>query len=100
MKPKKQPSKPGKPRTGRTRQEIVKWLDQHAAEVLLADGLDDAFIGLDYGPEGEPRAVYSRDKCVEVLARSMTHEQAVEYFDYNVEGAYVGPQTPLYIDTI
>jgi hypothetical protein len=77
----------------------VQWLDQRAANVVLVDGLEEAFIGVDYGAD-EPRAVYSRDACIAVLARSMTHEEAVEYFDYNVEGAYVGPQTPLYIDTL
>jgi hypothetical protein len=29
----------------------------------------------------------------------MDLEDAIEYFDFNVSGAYVGEQTPLYIKT-
>jgi hypothetical protein len=28
----------------------------------------------------------------------MTWDEAVEHFDFNVSGAWVGPQTPLFID--
>jgi hypothetical protein len=43
--------------------------------------------------------VYSTKKCIEILARDMGEENAVEYFDFNVAGAYVGPQTPIFIQT-
>ena len=66
--------------------------------MVLADGLEEAFVGVDLDSE-EPRAVYSREKCIAILARDMGEEQAVEYFDFNVAGAYVGPQTPLFITT-
>jgi hypothetical protein len=28
----------------------------------------------------------------------MTHEEAEEYFSFNVEGAYVGEQTPVFLE--
>ena len=28
----------------------------------------------------------------------MSHEDAIEYLEYNVWGAYVGEQTPIYIE--
>lgn len=67
--------------------------------VLLADGFDDAFIGtvptLPWGPE---LAVYDIDKCVTVLQkRGMDLEEATEYFWFNVAGAYVGEQTPVFV---
>ena len=29
----------------------------------------------------------------------MSYEEAVEFFDFNVEGAYMGKGTPMYIET-
>ena len=28
----------------------------------------------------------------------MSYEEAVEYFDFNVEGAYMGEKTPIWVD--
>jgi hypothetical protein len=81
-----------------TRDEISKWLEDRDQVTLLADGLDEAFLGIDTSGD-EPRAVYSTEKCIEILAREMGREDAVEYFDFNVAGAYVGPQTPIFIQT-
>lgn len=81
------------------RKQIGKWLDEALGLTLLcADGLDEAFLGVDWN-NGDPRAVYSIEMCIEILARDMSHEEADEYFWYNTAGAYVGPQTPIFIHT-
>lgn len=64
--------------------------------VLLADGFESAFIGVAY-QFNTPFAVYDREKCIEVLMKDMTHEEAEEYFQYNVQGAYVGENTPAFL---
>ncbi len=63
--------------------------------VLKADGFDEAVIGVatDFT---EPRLVYSVSKCLEILKQEMSEEDAMEYFTYNVSGAYVGEQTPIW----
>jgi hypothetical protein len=63
--------------------------------VLKADGFDEAIIGVatDFT---EPRLIYSVSKCLEILQRDMSQEDAMEYFTYNVSGAYVGEQTPIW----
>lgn len=63
--------------------------------VLRADGFDEAIIGVatDFT---EPRLVYSVSKCLEILKRDMSEEDAMEHFTYNVSGAYVGEQTPVW----
>lgn len=69
-------------------------------KALLADGFEDAFIGFTILPDGDiPLAVYDRAKCIEILMTrdGMTLEDADEYFDFNVSGAYMGPGTPLFI---
>jgi hypothetical protein len=64
-------------------------------ECLLADGFNDAVIGIVYGLE--PKAVYSVRKIVDILMEDMSYEDAVEHFEYNIAGSYVGEKTPLYI---
>jgi hypothetical protein len=69
--------------------------------MLLADGFEDAFLGTTMLQPGrnEELAIYSYDKCIEVLILrdGMTAEEAVEYFDYNVTGAWMGEDTPLFM---
>ena len=73
-------------------------------ECLLADGFDNALIGITEGLN--PVAVYDTDKCIDILMKEsiyplyMNHEDAVEYFYFNVAGAYVGEKTPLFIRMI
>ena len=40
---------------------------------------------------------YNRDKCIEILMKDMDQLEAIEYFEFNVIGAYVGEQTPTFI---
>lgn len=63
--------------------------------ILSADGFDDAVIGVatDFT---EPRLIYSVSKCLEILEKDMSELDALEYFTYNVSGAYVGEQTPIW----
>jgi hypothetical protein len=68
-------------------------------EVMLAAGLDRAFLGLTREWSGHTRAVYDYDRCVKVFMRrdKMTEEDAIEFMDFNVVGAYVGEATPLFV---
>ena len=65
-------------------------------EILKADGFDKAIIGIEIH---SMRLIYSVSKCLEILADDeMTYEDALEYFDYNVRGAWVGDLTPIWCD--
>jgi len=65
-------------------------------EFLFADGFDAAIIGVE---EKTMKIVYSVEKIIESLMLDMTFEEAIEYYDFNIECAYVGEKTPLYIKT-
>ncbi len=67
-------------------------------EFLSADGFDEAILGVVYEMNRLPRIAYSVSKCIEVLMREMDYEEAREYFDFNVSGAYVGEKTPLWVE--
>jgi len=46
-------------------------------------------------------AVYDRNKCLNILmSTGMDYEEAVEYFEFNVVGSYVGETTPVFISLI
>jgi hypothetical protein len=73
---------------------IKQIIESHPDEEFLkADGFDDAIIGLD---SSSNRLIYSYTKCIEILCESMSDEDAVEYFEYNVVNAYVGEKTPIW----
>ena len=60
---------------------------------LFASGFDNAIIGVD---EVGMRLIYSVDKCIEILMQEMSYEDAMEYFDFNISGAYMGDKTPIW----
>jgi len=66
----------------------------HNSEAILWDGCDDAIMGMT--PNG--CVVYSIDRLLDVfIKQGMTEEEAVEWVDYNILGAYVGEYTPVHI---
>jgi hypothetical protein len=67
--------------------------------LMKADGFDSAIIGVAEGIGMKPCLAYSYSKFIEILMEQseMTEEEAVEYMDFNVCGAYVGEQTPIFI---
>ena len=68
------------------------------SEELYADGFDDAIIGI--GRQfNKTIVVYDESKCLDILINrdGMTEEEAIEFFEFNVVGAYVGEHTPIYV---
>ena len=85
----------------KTKENIISWIEEknHPDEsVLLADGLEDAFIGIAY-QFNMAIAIYDKQKCIDIFVNDgMSYEEANEYFDFNVQGAYVGEKTPAFLD--
>jgi hypothetical protein len=68
------------------------------SSVIMADGLEEAFIGLSYRFNDGPVATYDREKIIEIYVRDgMSYEEAEEYFGFNVLGAWVGEKTPVFM---
>lgn len=67
-------------------------------EALLADGFDDALIGVVSVFNRGPVALYDEEKCLEILMErdGMSYSEAEEYFHFNVIGAWVGEKTPAF----
>ena len=72
--------------------------DEFLEDLLLADGYDEAILGRGSRCGQRDVAVYDSEKIVGILVRDgMTHEEAVEYFDFNIIGAWMGDQTPIFV---
>jgi hypothetical protein len=65
-------------------------------EVQLAEGFENAFVGI-ATQFNRKFAVYDRAKCIDILSKDMSYDEAEEYFQFNVEGAWVGENTPAFI---
>ena len=66
------------------------------------DGLDDSIIGQASIWNGNKRVevlVYDADKMIKVFVDrdGMSEEEANEYILFNIEGAYIGEDTPVLV---
>ena len=67
-------------------------------EALLADGFESAYIGYVANHHNKAVAVYDYMLCVmELMLDGTTREEAEEYMEFNVLGAYVGEDGPLFV---
>lgn len=67
--------------------------------LVLANGLEAAFLGLVMRFNvPDPIACYDYDLVIQsFIDEGMTEEEAIEHFEYNVIGAWVGERTPCYL---
>ena len=70
-------------------------------EFILCEGFDDQFLGI--GKQfNSSFAVYSKDGCIKQLMKKnlINYEEAEEYFLFNIQNAYVGEKTPIFLESI
>ena len=70
------------------------------SEVLFADGFEEAILGLARKACHPEVVAYDYERCVQILVErdDMTEEEAREYMEFNVVGAFVGERTPVFIE--
>lgn len=89
----------GKPWIPQRFLDLEEQLKEENPEAMFADGFDDALIGICRRFGQQAVAAYDYRKCIEILTRDgMTEEEAEEYFEFNVIGAWVGEGTPAFIE--
>jgi len=83
-------------------------------EALMLPDLDDGIIGVGQQHGGNTVVIYDVEKCIEIFAKQFAESdpeedkdedydpylQAVEWMDYNVINAYLGPNTPIFLTTL
>ena len=87
-------------------ERIREILAEENSKALVYDGMDNALIGVYRGDlarqdmQEASIAVYSFVKFIQryIDRDGMSEEEAIEFFDYNVAGGYIGKYQPLIID--
>ena len=89
-------------------------LSEHHPEALLLDGFHEAIIGTASRINLGPVVAYSKSKIIEILMKDMEVDEtldeesienekytmALEYYEFNILGAWVGDFTPIFIEDI
>ncbi len=70
--------------------------------MLKISGMDEAIIGLASSYNRREVYAYSLDKILNILAErdGMDWEEAMEFYDFNIAGAYLGEGMPVVISYV
>ena len=74
-------------------------ISEEYPDLMILDGFDEAIVGV-VERIGLLAVCYDRSKILKVLMRDMNEEEAVEYFEFNILGAYMGESSPVYLDVM
>jgi hypothetical protein len=68
-------------------------------DLIFIDGHDDAIVGL--GRQFNKNAIiYDKNKIIHKLCEDMTEEEAYEWYEFNIAGAYMGESTPIFLEDV
>jgi hypothetical protein len=78
--------------------QILEWIDETFDLIVYPTGFEDCIVGVGERYGGPPVAVLDVAKMLAKMEKEgMTHDEALEYFEYNILGAYVGEESPVYL---
>lgn len=81
--------------------ELLKdYLREHYGDnLIIVDGMSKAFMCVAKTAQ-DYVCVYDARKIISILRKrdKMSHDDAWEYYCYNILGAYVGPATPVFVN--
>jgi hypothetical protein len=79
---------------------ILEQIREENPGAIALDGLDEAIIGICRRFGADPLLAYGREKCIGIFMRrdGMTHEEAEEWMEFNVEGLWAGDGTPVFVE--
>lgn len=82
---------------------VSEYCEYEEIDVLTLDGFEDCVVGASlttgfFYEDEQPRLVYDAEKIVKkLMLDGISREDAEEYFQFNIIGAYVGKKTPMFI---
>ena len=80
----------------------LEFIEDNYPDVLIADGFDDAIMGIVERYGMNPVVLYNKDKCLKTLQNrdGMSESEAIEFYYYNIVGAYMGEHTPCFAEIL
>jgi len=83
-------------------ERIIEVLTNENPDAIIYDNMSEALLGVYRNKENDylPVAVYSYVKYIDKFINEdgMSEEDAVEFFDFNVDGLLLGINQPIIID--
>jgi len=79
--------------------ELIQDYIDAGEPLLKMDGFDDCIAGVVERIGQDPIICYDKAKVLDqmIVSDGMSYEEAVEYFEYNQIGAWVGDRTPCFL---
>lgn len=88
-------------RADKKREAVFNVLESRGLKAVLLCGYDDAIIGLRDTDAGGASICYDTAKILKALVKTgMNYDEAVEFFEFNIEGAKFSEGNPTFIDTL
>ena len=86
---------------GSLRQRLAAVVDARDSTITFLDGHDDALMGMVIDESLEfYNAVYDQERLIKKLMMGgMDLSGALEFFEYNIEGAQFDGSSPIYVET-
>lgn len=84
--------------SGSDRKEATeRALEDLNPEAIWYDGLEDAIVGIGCQYSKDPVVVYEEERIIFILMseQEMEFEEAWEYYSFNIQGMWVGDNTPI-----
>lgn len=75
----------------------IKIITENHDHILFIEGFEDALIGVGRH-SGYPVAIYDECMCIEILAKQMSFEKALEYLNENIDECYIGESAPVFLE--
>jgi len=79
-----------------TQDELLEHINEMNPKALVPTGMEEAVIGYVERFGQEPLVLLDKKKCIKMLMKDMSEEEAEEYFSFNVIGAWMGEGTPCF----
>ena len=84
-----------------TLEEIIGILEDAGANAMALEPreeYDSCIAGIGWRTASDPVLVYDRAKILEFLQTEMTEEEAIEHYEFNIVGSWVGDGTPIFVE--
>ena len=83
------------------REELVDLVGDEGLLFLDPERFDAAIVGVTERIGNLPTVCYSKDKVLAILMEDgMDWEEAGEYYNFNIVGAYMGDYTPTFLEIV
>lgn len=85
--------------SSKTIQGMLDWIDENYEEIIYPEGFENCILGVGERWGGPPVAIMDVEAMLDKIMadEDLSRHEALEHFEFNILGAYVGDLTPIYM---